>query len=145
MKVFNLICTDGHTFEGWFRNDEDYDKQSSTGLLSCPVCGTHDVRKALSAPRLNLGSHETSGQEDARRARMAEMQQMMAKMVKHVVANTEDVGTRFAEEARKIHYDEAPDRGIRGIATPQETQSLRDEGIDVFSLPVPIADKTSLQ
>lgn len=134
MKVLDLQCSHGHVFEGWFASHDDYESQRERGLLTCPVCEDAQVNKMLSAPRLNLA--QTPPQQ---------IQAAMLKMVRHVMANTEDVGTQFAEEARKIHYGERAERNIRGQATREETEALLDEGIDVVPLPVPDALKEPLQ
>lgn len=134
MKVLDLQCSHGHVFEGWFASHEDYESQRERGLLTCPVCEDAQVNKMLSAPRLNLA--QTPPQQ---------MQAAMLKMVRHVMANTEDVGNRFAEEARKIHHGQAQERSIRGQASREETEALLDEGIDILPLPVPAGLKEPLQ
>ena len=165
MKVLDLQCSHGHVFEGWFASQEDYELQRERGLLTCPVCEDAQVSKMLSAPRLNLGHNapvqvpaetvqqpaqtETASPEAAAQAlaQMSpqQMQAAMLKMVRHVMANTEDVGNRFAEEARKIHHGEAEERSIRGQASREETEALLDEGIDILPLPVPAGLKEPLQ
>ncbi|WP_353239058.1 DUF1178 family protein [Limnohabitans sp.] len=179
MKVLDLQCALGHSFEGWFGSQADYDSQRERGLVTCPVCNDSEITKMLSAPRLNLG-HGTApvvpqgqggGQEagaatavkvpetrseyeasapPAAQSEMAQpslqqIQAAMMNMVRHVMANTEDVGSQFAEEARKIHYGESEERSIRGQATRAETEALIDEGIDVMALPVPENLKGPLQ
>ena len=179
MKVLDLQCTQGHSFEGWFGSQDDYDAQRARGLVTCPVCNDSDIVKMLSAPRLNLG-HGTApvvptGQTEGSFAalgpqptgdaqapsdrttalsssdlslnpgRLAQMQAAMLNMVRHVMANTEDVGSQFAEEARKIHYGEREDRNIRGQATREETEALIEEGIEVMPLPIPENLKGPLQ
>ncbi|MDQ5896248.1 MAG: hypothetical protein RLZZ592_2105 [Pseudomonadota bacterium] len=151
MKVFDLQCVGGHGFEGWFGSEDDYQSQCGRGLLTCPLCGSAQVMRLPSAPRLNLSG---SGRDEPVRLRAPlgspvshpapaptpERQQAEAvflQAVRHVLAHTEDVGARFAEEARRIHHGESEARGIRGQTTPEERQELREEGIEVFSLPVP--------
>lgn len=150
MKVLNLQCAHRHTFEGWFGSEDDYRSQLERGLVECPMCGDIAVTKLPSAPRLNLGAQPTTAPTPAQKHEVAAMpdQAMQAawlKMVRHVMANTDDVGERFAEEARRIHHGETPERGIRGQASPQETQALLEEGIGVLPLPVPKALKGTLQ
>jgi hypothetical protein len=152
MKVFNLSCEHDHRFEGWFGSAGDFDVQLQDGLLECPVCGSRDIRKLPSAPRLNLsgaGAAPASAQPSAGEApavpAQAQLQDMMKRVARFLMQNTEDVGDRFAEEARRIHYRESPERGIRGIATRDEASELREEGIDVFSLPIPVRTKEPLQ
>jgi hypothetical protein len=177
MKVLDLQCALGHSFEGWFGSQADYDSQRAQGLVTCPVCNDSDITKMLSAPRLNLGHGAapvpTPGQgapaatagglagtpssrvvdvppsaptlPDVAPEALHQLQAAMMKMVRHVMANTEDVGSQFAEEARKIHYGEREERNIRGQATREETEALIDEGIDVMALPVPEHLKGPLQ
>ena len=148
MKVFNLQCGNGHQFEGWFGSDADYESQKERGLVGCPLCGEAQVRRLPSAPRLNLGAVAVAEPTPAPAAPQAQapgMEALWMQAVRHVLANTEDVGARFAEEARRIHYGEAEQRGIRGQASREDAQSLRDEGIEVLSLPLPEAVKGPLQ
>jgi len=169
MKVLNLQCAGMHNFEGWFGSEEDYQSQRERDLVACPLCADTQVRKLPSAPRLNLGAAEPrnskpeiqteevsanagAGAEGAA-ASLAQVhpetvqmvQEAWMKMVKHVIANTEDVGQNFAEEARKMHYGESEERNIRGQASMEETQDLLEEGIEVMPLPVPDALKGGLQ
>jgi hypothetical protein len=136
MKVFNLSCSNEHTFEGWFGSADDYDSQLAGGLLECPVCGDRAVRKMPAAPRLNLSSGERPRAPDQAAAN-AQLQGLWLKMAAFIRDNTEDVGERFAAEARRIHHQEAPERGIRGVASPDEAAALADEGIEVMSFPMP--------
>ena len=156
MKVFNLCCSNEHPFEGWFSSGGDYENQQVDGSLRCPVCDTTDIRRLPSAPRLNLSGAKARSPERARNTDSAErqmvaqptvaqMQALWSKMAEHIRENTEDVGEKFAEEARRIHYDEAPERGIRGVATQKEADELADEGIEVVAFPVPEAPKGPLQ
>jgi hypothetical protein len=150
MKVLDLRCANDHRFEGWFGSDADLQSQQERGLLTCPVCGHNEVERLPSAPRLNLSSSraETAAKgatakaaASAAGAQAATLQQLYLKAVRHVLANTEDVGERFAEEARRMHYNEAPERGIRGTASLEEARELAEEGIDVMPLLVPEALK----
>jgi hypothetical protein len=160
MKVLNLQCAAQHSFEGWFGSEEDFQSQLSRGLVECPMCGSAEVVKLLSAPRLNLGAGRppekaaenlptaaatSSDSVAATLAPTADMQLAWLKMVQHVMANTEDVGKQFAQEARKIHYGESEERAIRGHASPEETEALLDEGISVMPLPLPAALKGTIQ
>lgn len=145
MKVLNLQCIHAHGFEGWFASDDEFQEQLARGLLECPVCGDRQVQKLPSAPRLNLGAGASSERQDVMATPDAQLQAAWLKMVRQVMANTEDVGERFAEEARRIHYGESEERGIRGQASVQETQALLEEGISVLPLPVPKALKGPVQ
>lgn len=147
MKVFNLQCSAAHHFEGWFASEEDYASQLERGLLECPLCGDKALQKLPSAPRLNLGA---SAPAEAKQAVTTgpELQALQAAYLQfacRVVEQTEDVGERFAEEARRIHYGEREERGIRGQATREETEALLEEGIAVMPLPLPEGLKGPLQ
>lgn len=142
MIVFDLGCDNDHRFEGWFASSEDFERQQKDRLLSCPLCGNAAISRLLTAPRLNTGRTEAPAAEQSQSP--AESAQYvnfdaarMLKLISHIVENTEDVGKSFPEEARKIHYHESPERHIRGTASPQEVNSLRDEGIDIVALPIP--------
>ena len=159
MKVLDLQCHNGHAFEGWFGSENDFQTQLASNLVACPLCGDHQVAKLLSAPRLNLSttlrepvpaaSESTAvapvaPANDPDSRTMAQLNQTWMKVVQHVLQNTEDVGSGFAEEARKIHYGEKPERNIRGQVTATESQALHEEGIAVVSLPIPAALKGSV-
>jgi hypothetical protein len=143
MKVFNLQCRAGHRFEGWFGSEGDYESQQERGLVECPLCGEKHVQRLPAAPRLNL--HAAAAEPRPPSAERAGVEALWLQAVRHVMAHTEDVGERFAEEARRIHYGEAEQRGIRGRTTSEEAQALDDEGIEVFSLPLPDGLKGSVQ
>lgn len=152
MKVLNLRCTYDHGFEGWFASEADYQSQSERGLIECPVCGDKDIAKLPAAPRLNVSRTReaaadtgTAPSVPAGPSQAMTLQSMWMRAVRHVIENTVDVGDRFAEEARRIHYGEAQERPIRGQATPEDAQALKDEGIEVMALPVPAAIKGSIQ
>ena len=143
MKVIDLRCHSGHGFEGWFASDEDFLDQNGRRLIACPLCDDNVIVRLPSAPRLNLsGAREVVA---AAAVPQADGQAQWLRAVRHVLANTEDVGERFADEARRIHYGDAAERGIRGQATPDERASLRDEGIEVMPLQLPAALKEPLQ
>ncbi|MGO4765083.1 DUF1178 family protein [Cupriavidus sp. 2KB_3] len=152
MKVLDLRCAQDHRFEGWFASEEDAQSQFSRDLVQCPVCGDHAISRLPSAPRLNLSGatarQETPQPANAPGAVNAEVQQALQALqarylsaVRQVLAQTEDVGDRFAEEARRMHYEEAPERGIRGSASAEDVQALAEEGIETFPLIVPDALK----
>ena len=150
MKVLDLACCQSHVFEGWFASEEDFQSQRERSLIECPVCGTASVSKKLSAPHLNLASpasENTAPPQETVAVAGAEqaLQAAWMTMARRVLASTDDVGERFAEEARKIHYGERKERGIRGQASPAETESLLEEGIAVMQLPLPEALKGPLQ
>jgi hypothetical protein len=144
MKVFNLSCDNEHAFEGWFASAEDFARQLDERRIECPVCGSPAVRRLPSAPRLNLGAEETAKQPVAM-SNDATMQAALLQVARHIQANSEDVGERFPEEARRIHYAEAPKRSIRGLASRQDAASLAEEGIEVMPLPFSDLLKNPLQ
>jgi hypothetical protein len=153
MKVLDLQCAHGHVFEGWFASEDDFQGQLGRGLVECPMCADTAIAKRLSAPRLNLGAlapelaaaPAPSGAQQVMVPPEAALQAAWLKAVAHVMTHTEDVGEQFAQEARRMHYGEADERGIRGQATREETQALLEEGIAVMPLLVPPALKGPLQ
>ena len=145
----------GHEFEAWFRSSEDYNDQRSSDFILCPKCGSHKVEKAIMSPNIGAGqrSADSTGQDvdlaaapvfaspvkDLHGLNLSapnEMVETFRQYRKLITENADNVGEKFAEEARKIHYDETPDRGIYGIATPDEVKELLEEGVDVAPLPV---------
>ncbi len=150
MKVFNLQCSAHHGFEGWFASDEDYTSQVERGLLECPLCSDKTIHKLPSAPRLNFGAVEAKPASMDKQPVVAgdpaqALQAAYLQLARRIVSETEDVGERFAEEARKIHYGETEERGIRGQASREETEALMEEGIAVMPLPLPEGLKGPLQ
>jgi hypothetical protein len=152
MKVFNLVCAKDHRFEGWFASSGDYDNQLERGLLDCPICGDRAVSRLPSAPRLNLSSAPEPAQPTPASSVSTtsaptpeQLQSAWLRMARKLIEGTEDVGDRFAEEARRIHYREAPERGIRGVASDEDRRSLSEEGIEVIAFPMPLSLKDPLQ
>jgi len=151
MKVLDLECRGGHVFEGWFASEQDFLAQRERTLIECPFCGDASISKRLSAPRLNLGN-AVSGISPTPTPELVSvataeptLQAAWMTLARRILAATDDVGDRFAEEARKIHYGEVKERGIRGQASLAETESLQEEGIAVMQLPLPEALKGRLQ
>lgn len=163
MKVLDLHCALGHSFEGWFGSEADFLRQQGQGQITCPLCADATITRLPSAPRLNL-SGARAPQSDSPPAAAAQgqprsstpasapmptapgamppaLQAQWLQAVQQVLRETEDVGERFPEEARRIHYGESAQRGIRGQASAQERAALADEGIEVMALPVPAALK----
>lgn len=124
MIKYNLNCKSGHSFEGWFSSSSDYDAQRIKRLVQCPECGTAKVQKSIMAPAV-----ATSRKKAARLADIAD------KIRKDIADNCEDVGDKFADEARAIHYGEKPERGIYGRATPKDAAGLIEEGVSIVPLP----------
>lgn len=137
MIVFELICADRHRFEGWFASAHDFEHQKARGLLACPVCSDSSIEKLLTA---KIGKIETPPAREndalpvpAHPARPRNLNEL----IDYILLNTENVGDRFAAEARRIHHKKAPQRSIRGVASREDTEELLEEGIAVMPLPVP--------
>ena len=143
MIVFDLKCPENHRFEAWFKSSSAYEEQLKAGIVECPYCGATEISKAPMAPNVAAKGNtrvETApmvrGKNDAKLNELvAEAQQVFAKLRNHVEKNCDYVGDQFAEEARKIHYGEADDRGIYGESTLEETKALIEEGIEILPLP----------
>jgi hypothetical protein len=143
--LYNLVCDQRHEFESWFPNSAAYDKQVKRKLVACPVCGSAKVEKAIMAPRLARKDKSTSvavaPEEPAAPVAMIspQEQEFRAKLKElrdHLTANADNVGKKFPEEARKMHYGEIEHRSIYGEATPQDAKELHEEGIEFHPLPV---------
>ena len=138
MKVFDLICGSGHRFEGWFTSAGQFAEQCDAGSVRCPTCESPAVRREPSAPRLNLGADAATLAASARPSvDVATVEATVMKHLRRLIAQTEDVGPRFAEEARRIHYEETAARPIRGTATDRERSELNDEGIETLRIAIP--------
>jgi hypothetical protein len=142
MIIFDLTCARAHRFEGWFASAEDIARQKDAGLLRCPVCDDDAISVVPSAKvRVGKGDSERASvpaappTENAEAALTAGLPRQVIDKLREIVRNTENVGRRFPEEARKIHYEETPARAIRGQASQEEADALRDEGIEFTSLP----------
>ncbi|HXZ47220.1 MAG TPA: DUF1178 family protein [Pseudolabrys sp.] len=156
MIKYALNCEQGHSFESWFQDSDAYDQQAERGLVSCPLCGSAKVEKAIMAPRLSVTAKKRkvpaeqqvvsatpatpdtptatapvamiSPQEQALRAKLKELRD-------HLTKNADNVGPKFPEEARKMHYGEIEHRSIYGVASPEEAKELAEEGIEFHPLP----------
>ena len=133
MIKYQLLCADEHEFEGWFRDSADYDAQAANNLVECPACGSSDVRKAVMAPAISRSR--------ANPERLNAIRQDIIHAAKrardYVEKNFDYVGEKFPEEARKIHYGEASERGIYGEASGKDVKELIDEGVNIAPLPGP--------
>ena len=149
MIVFDLRCKGGHQFEGWFGSAEDFDSQKARGLLNCPACGASAIERMPSATRFNTGAEAPKPAKPPKSSNpqktpdmegkdpFAVAQMLYSRMLDEILTKTEDVGTEFPAEARKIYYSQAPGRAIRGQASAEEHKDLLEEGIPVARLPVP--------
>jgi hypothetical protein len=140
MIVYDLVCAQEHRFEGWFASAEDFARQRERTMIRCPICDDAAIERRLSA-NVQVG-HAAAPAAEQKEQRKEERTEVTVtgdadklKLLRRLIAETENVGRAFPEEARKIHYEEAPKRGIRGQATQEEAAELRDEGIDFLSLP----------
>lgn len=165
MKVFDLHCPHDHVFEAWFGSEADFRSQMERGLVECPMCGSQSLRKGLSAPRLNLGakpppaatpasSSPSAASQSAgvpaaptpeARRQLHALQAAWLEASRQIAAQTEDVGDQFADEARRMHKGEEPERPIRGQATPEQALELLEEGVPVLPLALPKVSKETLQ
>jgi hypothetical protein len=162
MKVLDLQCAHQHSFEGWFASEDDYVGQLARGLVSCPLCGDATIQKMLSAPRLNLrasrqqvsaqhtdepstGADAGTGVALGHIAPSSELQARFLTAMREMMANTEDVGERFADQARAMHHGDIDVRSIRGRTSPEVALELIEEGINVLPLPAMPALKETLQ
>jgi hypothetical protein len=148
MIVFDLLCAGGHRFEGWFASAADFASQNERQIVACPSCGSAHIERIPSATRANLGAQppkvdkkpeKTPDMEGKDPFAIAQM--LYSRMLDELITTSEDVGKQFPEEARRIHYKEAPARAIRGQATPEQHDELVDEGVPVMRLPVPPPEK----
>jgi hypothetical protein len=133
---YSLSCADGHAFEAWFADSAAYEAQKATGIVACPVCGSFDVGKALMAPSVSTARKKDSVRLAANVPERDETVAVLRKLKKHLTENADYVGPRFAEEARRIHYDEAEKRGIYGEASREDARALAEEGIEFHPLPM---------
>jgi hypothetical protein len=149
MIRYALVCKRKHEFEAWFQNSADYDRQTARGLVACPTCGTSKIDKAIMAPAIARGRAATTPPPQAENAAAGEpspvammspqereFRRKLKDLREHITGNADYVGKSFPEEARKIHYGETEQRSIYGEASPQEAESLREEGIEFHPLPV---------
>ena len=135
MIVFDLTCSKGHIFEGWFDNNESFEEQNMKGLVRCPVCDDSEIRKVMSPVAVKKSQAIASAPQET-----IDYQRLAKEVVEYIKNNSEDVGAQFAAEALKIHYGAAEKRSIRGSATADEEKTLKDEGVDFVKVPFPISD-----
>jgi hypothetical protein len=143
MKVFNLRCGKEHAYEGWFASEDDFVSQQERGIVACPLCGDTNAVRLPNASRLQRARQTPPADQQSTETMTLQSQWLRA--VRHVLSSTEDVGERFPEEARRIHYGEVEERGIRGRASKEDADALREEGIEVMALPLPDAVKGPVQ
>jgi hypothetical protein len=130
---YSLQCSQGHRFDGWFRNAEAFDQQQARGIVACVVCGDATVEKAIMAPALARTDNSSSASSSP--PTPAQIRDWLRAYRRKVMSEADYVGTRFAEEARKIHFEEAEERGIYGEASREEIVGLLEDGVEVLPLP----------
>jgi len=136
--VFDLGCENNHRFEGWFTSSDDFEKQLDRKLITCPFCSNGNVVRLPHASHIKSGARPRPSAADREDQQYANVgKEILAKLVEQIIEHTEDVGAAFPEEARKIHYQESPERQIRGTASRDEVEELVDEGIEIVALPIP--------
>lgn len=157
LKVFDLSCEHDHLFEGWFSSQDSFDDQQSRGMVRCPVCQSAQITRRVSAPHLNVSHlrHEPSARPGAGSQgsaavaapsghQLARMQAEILRHIRHIVSQADNVGSRFADEARRMHGGEIEERAIRGTASMEECRDLAEEGISIMPIP-DILDDDRLQ
>jgi len=167
MVVYDLICTNYHVFEGWFKSSDDFDSQNAVGMLACPVCGSTNVSKKISAPNIiKRQASSSKGKEESAEVSVDELNEktnskapslsspnsessirfttapeQLEMLREFVEKNFEDVGEDFSEESRRMHYGETQERAIRGQASPEDIVELEEEGITTYTVPSSIPKK----
>lgn len=148
MIIFDLECESNHRFEGWFKNIGEFEKQIGTAILTCPVCGNDKVKKIPTASRINVrnlsSDRENQMPTTVQHRSPDHTVELMRRVHDYVEKNYHDVGDKFAEEAKKIHYGEVEERNIRGTATANEYKELTEEGVSALPLPALPVDKDKL-
>jgi hypothetical protein len=139
--VIDLHCRHEHRFEGWFASSEAFDGQMRSGMVCCPFCNSGEISRLPSGPHLNSSPRERAAEPSDVESLGVVVRQLRVALRAHVVGS-ENVGERFPDEARRIHYEDAPARSIRGVASIEQARDLIDEGIVVLPLLVPPNDET---
>ncbi len=138
MISFDVECSNGHVFEGWFDNLEAFEKQNANGMVTCPYCNDSNVRRLISPVALKRSV--PNGEREQDKPDRIDYQRLAREIVNYIKKNSEDVGAGFAAEALKMHYGVTEKRNIRGSATVDEEKILKEEGIDFFKIPIPKTD-----
>ncbi len=141
MIVYDIECSNGHVFEGWFESSEAFEEQRKKKLISCPYCNDTNVRRVLSPVAIKHSRSEEKEEKREEKKEEFDYTKLYYKIVDFIKKNTEDVGPDFAKEALKMHYGLTKKRNIRGVATEEEEKMLREEGIDFFKFPMPKEDE----
>ncbi len=143
MIIYDICCELEHRFEGWFNDPKDFGNQLRMGMLTCPVCGSEEIRRVPTASHL-ASHHGETAEVKATEEERAQARELLQQITEYVDRHFEDVGTEFADEARRIHYGEVDDRDIRGLASSDQIRDLKEEGITALSLADKLIDKDKL-
>lgn len=137
MIIYDLACGEDHVFEGWFQDGADFERQLESCMVACPACNSTHIRRIPSASHVNKGLHRAtaSAAPPEHIAEQRRAQEMLKQLHDYIENNFDNVGGQFADEARKIHYGEAEERGIRGTATGEQVKALKEEGISTLAVP----------
>ena len=135
MICYSLICSENHRFESWFASAEAYNNLKKAGHLSCSVCGSENVEKAVMAPNVSMASKKRAAKEQPLTGSKSPTEKAIKELKKHIEKNSENVGNNFAMIARQIHQGEEPERNIHGSTSFSEAKELSEEGIPVIPLP----------
>ena len=144
MIVFDLACDCGYTFEGWFHDRQDFENQKTASILVCPECGSREIRKILSPIRtqsVRNEGHDSSHKKTEKSIPLASVAEALETLQKFVEENFEDVGTDLATESLKIHYGVTESRNLRGVTTELEEKKLKEEGINLLKIALPVKNK----
>ena len=140
MIAFDIVCSNGHVFECWFKDSASYEEQKSSGIINCPICNDNDVEKVFSpfAIKKNGEKKREENKEEKKGEEVipANPYQALRMINEYLDKHFEEVGANFAKEALKIHWGEAEKRNIKGVATPQEETLLKEEGVQFFKVPI---------
>ncbi|MEJ2589568.1 MAG: DUF1178 family protein [Deltaproteobacteria bacterium] len=138
MIAFDLECPQGHGFEGWFDSHDSFEEQKQDGLVRCPYCDDTDIKRVLSA--VSVKKARTADMPNQGKPGSIDYRRLAREVVDYIKKNSEDVGAEFASEALKIHYGVAEKRSIRGSATEDEENTLKEEGVEFVKVPFPVSD-----
>lgn len=136
MIAYDLICSNGHLFECWFKDSASFEEQKTAGIINCPICDDSDVDRVFSPFAIKKGEGKKKGREEEKGREEVDLQKTLRMINEYLDKHFEDVGRNFAKEALKIHWGEAEKRNIKGIATPQEEALLKEEGVPFIKVPI---------
>ena len=136
MIAFDIICSNGHIFECWFKDSASYEEQKSSGIINCPVCNDNDVEKVFSPFAIKKNEEKRKEEKKREEVNPSNPYQALRMISEYLNKHFEDVGADFTKEALKIHWGESEQRNIKGVATPQEESLLKEEGVPFIKVPI---------